>query len=285
MYSKFWKASLCFSAAYTLMPDTPFSPSYKTQPEPPKERKRSEREAQLARLLAESQNRIKAMSKVPERPPKERHQFFERTILESLSKIAMYHLVGFVGYLPYVSDVASYLVIPLIPFNLVADGSMFYLYQKQGKELEYDNKQWTTKDIGKIADYLSYAFAFASAGGVAKGVPGLIGMLGSMYIYTKMNKDSFDKTGAVLSGALGGTIPTVLLSQTFAFWIGKHKLIPFTLGIFGGYVAFSSLIYQFLDDYMENRNEDKITTGILSSYKWSYLYLMGLWSLFGTPSE
>jgi len=265
------------------MPDTPFSTSYKTQSDPNKdELTKAQKEAILARLLLERQRKVQAQNKIPERIPKERHHFFEKPILESFSKIALYHLLGFIGYLPYVSTAANYLIIPLIPFNLAADASVAYLYANESKELKYGEQSWTSKEIGKVADYLSYAFAFASSGGAAKGVPGLIGMMASMYIYTKFNKDNFNKTGVILSGALGGTIPTVLLSQTFTFWIGKHKRIPFALGIFASYVAFSSLVCRLMDDYMASRNEEKISTIVVSSYKWSYLYLMGLWTLFGT---
>ena len=283
MFSKFWKASLCVSAALTLAPNNSFSFTDKVFTEPSKEeiRKRNER---LAQLLAEQEKlqTIKKKEIVEKKLDKKPRHFFERPVLESLSKVALYHLVGFVGYLPYVSTVLNYLMIPLIPFNVATDGFLIYMFTKQSSKFEFQDKSWSSKEICQIADYMSYAFGFVSAGGIAKGVPAFLGMIASMYAYTLISKEKYNRNEAVLYGALGATIPMLVLSQTFTFWIGKYKRIPFALGIFAFYAGFSWFINDLMQDYLEDRNVEKIPSVLLSSYKWSYLYLVGMWKFFGS---
>lgn len=284
MFSKFWKASLCFSAAYTLAPHSPFSPIDKVFTEPQKEEKRLyKKDQKLAQLLAE-RNRLEEMQlKTPsyhEAYTKEKYHFFEKPVLEGFSKIALYHLFGFIGYFPYVSTVAGFFMLPLIPFNLITDGSLLYMYTKNLKEFKVQDKTWDKKEFLKMVDYMSYAFGFVSAGGVAKGVPAYLGMMASMYVYTRLSGDKFNRNEAILAGALGATIPMFALSYTYTFSIGRK--VPFVLGTFLIYGALSTFVCTLLSDYMANRSEDKISSMLLSSYKWSYIGLMGLWKFCGS---
>jgi len=283
MYSKFWKASLCVSAALTLAPHQPFSILNKAFTEPKKDELKAQKLAQLFAEQQKQQLQKKAETKVKiEKKP--RH-FFEKPVLEALSKVAIYHLVGFVGYLPYVSTVVNNLIIPFIPFNVVTDGFLIYMFTKNSTNIEFQDKSWSSKDVCKIADYMSYAFGFVSAGGIAKGIPAFLGMMFSMYMYTLYTKGNFNRRDAILSGAFGATIPTLIMSHTFTFWIGKYKRIPFALGIFLFYGGFSASICDLMEEYLEDRNVEKIPSVILTSYKWSYLYLVMLWKFFGSEYE
>lgn len=292
MFFKFCKASFCISAALSVSSFNPFSSVAQALSQPPKQEKSStttSREAQLAQLLTEHNRRQSydpnSSVLAPERIVRTPRDFFEKPIYESLTKLAVYHFCGFIGYLPYVNTIASYLIAPLIPLSCVTDGYLIYSYLEEGNEVKIQNKRWNIKDFCQIVDYMSYGFAFASAGGAARGLPAFLGMFLGMYVYARASKDRFNRDGAVIAGATGATIPMLLLSYTLPFWVGKYKRIPFAIGMFATYAGISMLMYGLLTDYMENRNEDKISSVVLSSYKWSYLNLLGLWTLCGSEES
>ena len=283
MFSKFFKVSLCISAASSLAPSNPFSSTSTVCAD---SKTNEKKRVKLTQLLAErgrlAELQAKAFKARQEALKKEPRHFFEKTVLESLGKIALYQLVGFLGYLPYISTVGNYLMIPLIPINFVLDSCLLYMYSKDSKEFKVQEKTWSSKEFCKAVDYMSYAFGFMSAGGVARGVPAFAGMIFSMYMYALASKGNFNRNYAVVAGAVGATVPMFILSHTLTFWIGKHKRLPFTLGILLSYGVLSALMCRLMDDYRESKNEDKIPSVILSTYKWSYLNLLVLWTLFGS---
>jgi hypothetical protein len=210
---------------------------------------------------------------------REPRTFFEKPLLEAMSKVSIYHLVGFIGYLPYVSDILHYLVIPSLPFNAIGDGFLFYSLWKNEKKVDIFNQSYNTKEYAKMVDYMSWAFAFVSAGGSAKGLPPMIGMIISMYLYTRIRKDKYNKYEAILAGATGATIAQGIVMSIAPFYIGRVRKIPFSLGIFLTYGAFSSFLCYLINVYIEGKNDEKLSSSILSAYKWTYLNMFALTNL------
>jgi len=210
---------------------------------------------------------------------REPRTFFEKPVLEAMSKIAIYHLVGFIGYLPFISDYAHYLVIPSLPFNLFADGVLFYSLWNKEKNVNLFGKSYTTKEYTKYVDYCSWIFGFISAGGTAKALGPLLGMLASMYIYTLIRKNKYNKYEAILTGTLGASVAQTLIMTIAPFYFGRMKKLPFGLGFLASYAALSSFICYLIDVYIEGKNDEKLPSTILSTYKWTYLNMFLLTSM------
>lgn len=199
--------------------------------------------------------------------------FFEIYGLETLKKVAIFHLVGFIGYIPHVSGIVNNFIGPLIPLNMIIDGGLGYTFTKNLNDLEISNKKIDSKEIIQVADYTSWLFAFVCSGGKCRALPGFLGMMASVFIYSIYTGDSYKRQEAIITGTIGATLINSFIIFGVPFYLGRMPAYKLFLTTILNYSVLSYMLTGIIEEYVKGNNEEKLSSAMLSCYKWMYLNL------------